>query len=129
MALPARHPPKLCVTGQFFCAKRDAAHRAVAAQQGLNPRCPVQAARDGALAREAALASEKAALKAGLGGALEAKAGLESAAAAAAAMHQRLQSQARLPALADAPIYHSGPRVEEQAAAAAARNWKTGHSS
>jgi len=54
-----------------------------------------QAARDGALAREAALAAEKAALKAGLGGALEARVSLEAAAAAAADAQQRLQAQAR----------------------------------
>ena len=54
----------------------------------------LQAAHDAAAAREAALAAEKAALKAGLSGALDAKAELETQAAAAAGTQQRLQSQA-----------------------------------
>ena len=53
-----------------------------------------QAAHDAAVAREAALAAEKAALKAGLSGALDAKAELEAQAAAAAGTQQRQQSQA-----------------------------------
>jgi len=95
------------------CAERDAAHHAINIQSRLNPCCPVQTARDGALAREAALASEKAALKAGLGGALEAKAALESAAAAAAATQQRLQSQARPLRLPMLQFSHFGPEEEK----------------